>query len=165
MLSHDERAERLRRLLALEIARIVDDLELRRDFLVRMWSKHRDRQPFLDSVFHRWRSVGFPDLAEFETDQVVAIDAFFRKVDEFRLYACYTQDMPTGLSDRLDSVIGRLRTLGEAAIDALGGLPERPAVLDDETREGFLLAFPMGDPPVSTDDAAAEQVQSSVSEE
>ena len=141
----DERLARLRGLVALEIARIVDDLELRRDFLLRMWSKFRDRQPFLDTLFNRWHTVGFPDLAELRTDEVVACDAFFRKVDEVRLYLAYTQDMPTTLAERLDSASGRLRELGEVALEALGGAPDRPEVLDASTREGFLLAFPRGD--------------------
>ncbi len=136
------RAERLRRLLALEIARIVDDLELRRDFLIKMWSRHRDRQPFLDTVFNRWKTVGFPDLSELEPDEVAACDAFFRKVDEFRLYFAYTQDMPTTLGDRYDFMVARLRAWGEQALDALGGAPERVEVLDAELRGGFLDAMP-----------------------
>lgn len=138
------RPERLKSLLALEIARIVDDLELRRDFLMRMWSKHRDRRPFLDTVFNRYKSVGFPDLAELEPEQIAAVDGFFRKIDEFRLYVAYTQDMPTTMADRYDFMVVRLRAWGESALDALGGAPERPEVLDAELREGFLLAFPEG---------------------
>ena len=138
------RSDRLRSLLAMEIARIVDDLELRRDFLVRMWSKHRDRKPFLDTIFNRWKTVGFPDLTELDPSEVAAVDGFFRKVDEFRLYVSYTQDMPTTLTERYDFMVPRLRAWGEQAIDALGGAPERPEVLDAEMREGFLLAFPEG---------------------
>lgn len=138
------RPDRLRSLVALEIARIVDDLELRRDFLLRMWSKHRDRRPFLDTVFNRWKTVGFPDLAELEPAEVATVDMFFRKIDEFRLYVSYTQDMPTTLGERYDFMVPRLRAWGEQAIDALGGAPERPEVLDAEMREGFLLSFPEG---------------------
>lgn len=131
--------------MALEIARIVDDLELRRDFLLRMWSKHRDRRPFLDTVFNRYKTVGFPDLVDLDPEAVAAADQFFRKVDEFRLYVSYTQDMPTTMGERYDFMVPRLRAWGELAIDALGGAPERPEILDAETREGFLLAFPNGD--------------------
>lgn len=138
------RHDRLRSLLAIEIARIVDDLEKRRDFLLKTWSKHRDRQPFLDTVFNRWKTVGFPDLVDLEPDEVAAVDGFFRKVDEFRLYMAYTQDMPVGLADRYDFMVERMRAWGELAIDALGGAPVQPEVMDAELREGFLLAFPEG---------------------
>ena len=68
------RADRLRQLLALEIARIVSDFEIRRDFLKFVWSAHRDRRPFLDTVFSRWTTVGFPDLALLQTEEVAAVE-------------------------------------------------------------------------------------------
>lgn len=138
------RSKRLKHLLAMEIARIVDDLELREEFLLRMWSKHRDRRPFLDSVFNRWKTVGFPDLVDLEPEQVAACDAFFRKVDEFRLYVAYTQDMPITMTERYRFMVVRLRAWAEQAIDLLGVVPEQLSVLDEETRDGFLLAFPEG---------------------
>lgn len=135
------RADRLRRLSALEIARIVDDLQKRRDFLLRMWSKHRDRRPFLDTIHNRWKTVGFPDLALLDPDEVAVVDGFFAKVDEFKLYMSYTQDMPTTLTDRYDFVVRRLETWAEAALDALGVEPERPVVVEEEDREAFLLSL------------------------
>ncbi len=138
------RPDRLRSLLALEIARIVDDLELRRDFLLKMWAKHRDRTPFLDTVFNRWKTVGLPDLAELGPEEVAATDAFYRKIDDFRLYMAYTQDMPVTMGERYDFMLPRIRAWGEQAIDALGGAPDRPSVMDADTRAGFLLAFPEG---------------------
>ena len=150
----DIRAERLRRLAALEVARIMDDMKHRRDFLLRMWSRHRDRNPFLDTIHNRWKTVGFPDLADLDPETVASVDGFFRKVDEFRLYVAYTQDMPTTMADRYDFMVVRIRAWGEQAIDALGGAPERPEVLDAEMREGFLLAFPEGD---GTDEDPSEE--------
>lgn len=137
------RPERLRGLLALEVARIVDDLEQRQEFLITMWSRHRDRTPFLDTLFHRWKTVGFPDLADLDPEEVATVDTFFRKVDEFRLYLAYTQDMPTTLRERYAFALPRIRAWGELAVEALGGTPQRPEVIDAELRQGFLLAFPM----------------------
>lgn len=102
-----ERAERVRKLLALEISRIVEDLDVRRDFLLDVWSVHRKREPFLDAVYSRWTTLGFPLLAELRTDEVAVVDAFYRELDEFRLYISYTQDMPTTLGDRYDWILQR----------------------------------------------------------
>ena len=135
----DIRADRLRRLAALEIARITDDLSHRREFLLRMWSRHRDRNPFLDTIHNRWKTVGFPDLALLDPDEVAAVDGYFAKIDEFKLYISYTQDMPTTLTDRFDFAVRRLSAWAEVALEALGVDLERPVVVDDEDRENFLL--------------------------
>ena len=144
-MDRSERVKRLRALMALEIARIVDDLALRRDFLMRIWGRFRDRSPFLETVYNRYKSVGFPDLVDLETDEVVVVEAFFRKLDEFRLYVSYTQDMPTTMGDRYDLAVEQLVVLGEQAVEALGGAPESPVILDDDSREAFLLGLPPAD--------------------
>ena len=136
------RAERLRRLVALEVARIVDGLESRRDFLLQMWGRHRDRQPFLDTIHNRWKTIGFPDLALLEPEEVAAIDGFFAKLDEFKLYVSYTQDMPTSMAERYDFAVERLRAWAETALGQIGGAPERPDVFDPDDRAGFLLSLP-----------------------
>ena len=139
------RAERLRRLIALEVARIVDGLESRRDFLLQMWGRHRDRQPFLDTIHNRWKTIGFPDLALLEVDEVAVIDGFFAKLDEFKLYISYTQDMPTTLTERYDFAVERLRAWAEITLEGIGGPPQRSDVFDSEDRAGFLLSLPNED--------------------
>jgi len=141
-----QRAERIRKLIALEISRIVEDLEARRDFLLQVWSAHRKREPFLETVFSRWSTLDFPMLAELETDEVAIVEAFYRELDDFRLYIGFTQDMPTTLGDRYDELIQRLTAYGELALERLGGAPERPLVeFEDETeqRTAALLEFPI----------------------
>ncbi len=119
----DERDARFRRLLAMEIDRIVEDLATRRPLLLEVWGRHRDRGPFLDTLFSRWATVGFAELTSLDVEIATSIDAFYREVGNFRLYVSYTQDMPGTLADRLDAVLLRLRELSAPAIHALGGLP------------------------------------------
>lgn len=119
----EERALRFRRLLAMEIDRIVEDLAARRPLLLDVWGRHRDRGPFLDTLFSRWPTVGFQELTALEADVATTIDAFYREVANFRLYVSYTQDMPGTLADRLEATLLRLRELSDPAIAALGGLP------------------------------------------
>lgn len=128
--------ERLRRLLAMEIDRIVEDLEFRRDFLMDTWSRHRDRGPFLDTVFSRWRTIAMTDLALIDSSTMVACEAFYRELDDLRLYFQFTQDMPATMSERYDEGLKRVAAYGALAIELLGGAPERPLVeFEDEVEE------------------------------
>ncbi|MEQ1501892.1 MAG: hypothetical protein ABMB14_06660 [Myxococcota bacterium] len=123
-----ELPERLRRLLAIEIERIAEDLEIRRGFLVEIWSRHRDRGPLLDTIFSRWRTLALADLALIDADAVVACEAFYRELDELRLYFQFTQDMPTTLDERFAEAYRRIAAYAELAVRLLGGAPERPLV-------------------------------------
>lgn len=137
--------ERLRQLLAMEVDRIVEDLEIRRSFLIEIWSRHRDRGPFLDTVFSRWRTLALSDLALLDAEAMVACEAFYRELDELRLYFQFTQDMPTTLDERYDEALVRVSAYGTLAVRLLGGAPVRPIVefpavaQEIETRSPSLL--------------------------
>lgn len=131
-----EKAERIAFNLALEIARILDDLELRKTFLVEMWGRHRDRGPFLDTLHSRYGSLGFQELALLPNDAVAKVDEFYRELEEFRLYCRFTEDMPTSLDEAYAWQLVRLSAYAEQAVEALGGTPERPLLdIPDEPPE------------------------------
>jgi len=137
--------QRLRALLALEISRIVDDLEQRKEFLVQMWSVHRKREPFLETVFSRWTTLNFEQLGYLDLEELVIVEGFYRELDEFRLYIRFTQDMPNMLSNRYDTLLKRLEAYGRLAIEALGGAPERPMVeIDDDDDDLLFQLVPEG---------------------
>ena len=135
MESETQRATRFALLIAMEIARIVDDLETRQVFLIDIWGRHRDRGPFLDTMASRWPSIGFPELALLPADSLPKLDEFYRELEEFRLYMQFTEDMPVALSDAYSWQLQRIQAYAEQAVTSLGGTPERP-----------LLEFP-DDPP------------------
>lgn len=122
--------QRLRRLLALEVVRIVEDLLSRREVLLTVWSRHRARQPFLDAMFSRWRTVEVRHLLWLTEAEIVAVEDFHRELDQLRTYAAYTEDMPMTVAERFDAALPRLAALGDRAVDALGGAPERPVAPD-----------------------------------
>ncbi len=135
--------ERLRRLLAMEIDRIVEDLELRRDFLLDVWSRHRDRGPFVDTVFSRWTTLSLTDLALIEPEAIESAEAFYRELEDFRLYMRFTQDMPTTLAERYDLSLKHIAAYGALAIERLGGAPELPIFqFEEEEGEPGLLEPP-----------------------
>lgn len=160
-LTDHERAQRVAYNLALEIARIVDDLELRETFLVEMWGRHRDRGPFLDTLASRYRTLGFPELSLLPEDAVAKVDEFYRELDEFRLYVRFTEDMPTSLADAYRWQLRRLQAYAEQAVGALGGTPERPLLeipdeVDDKPAadERPLLQLAHYEKPPGTEDDA-----------
>lgn len=147
--------ERLRRLLAIEIDRVVEDLEVRREFLLEMWSRHRDRGPFLDTVFTRWRTLSMTDLALVDSEAMIACEAFYRELDELKLYFQFTQDMPTTMDDRYRDALVRISAYGALAVQLLGGAPERPLVEFAEAAETVSLLAPP--PPEAPADPPAEE--------
>ncbi len=153
-----QRISNLRRLIALEVARIVDDLETRERFLVHIWSKHRDRRPFLDTLFNRWRTIDMALLSHLELDEVYPVESFFRELDDFRMYISYTEDMPTTLTDRYSVALEVLREFAEEALDALGGAPVRVDVVEADQGETHpLLAFALDDAIESENASAGEE--------
>ena len=137
-----ELPERLRRLVAMEIDRIVADLTARRDFLLDTWSRHRERGPFLDTMFHRWQTLSMTDLGLIESEAMVACEAFYRELEDFRLYMRFTQDMPATLRARYDLALQHISAYGALAVDRLGGAPELPSFRFDEDEEAELVQQP-----------------------
>lgn len=129
----NELPARLRQLVATEIDRIVEDLALRRELLFEAWSRHRDRAPFIDTMFSRWTTIAMTDLALIDSEALTACEAFYRELDDFRMYFRYTQDMPGTMAERYDLALRTLDAYGRLAIERLGGVPDRPfVVIDDE---------------------------------
>ncbi len=143
----DELQARLQRLLALEVHRIMDDLSMREEWLVDTWNRHRDRGPFLDTIFSRYRTLTMTDLALLDSGALLACEAFYRELEALRLYFRFTQDMPATLADRYRESLRRIHAYGQMALDALGGAPEQPIVSWPEGEEppadaGQLLKTP-----------------------
>ena len=119
----ETRAERIRTLLALEIARVTEDLELRKAFLMGVWTRHRTRAPFVDTTFDRWKTLGLTDLTILESREVILVAEYFRELDDLRLYLGYTEDMPRTLEQNVTRALIQLRVKAARALEALGAEP------------------------------------------
>ena len=94
------------RVLAWEVARVVRQLAERKRWLVRVWSRHRARQPILDTIFVRWGTATVAELAALPPH---VLDA---------------------LEEELDRRLAELEAHAEVALDALNVvLPEATAAI------------------------------------
>jgi hypothetical protein len=140
------RPEHIARTFVDETARIIDDLDARREVLRDLWSLHRDRGPFIDSVSETWQQMPANDLLLLDGDLFILVQAFYRTLGDFRLYVAYTKDMPTTLIGRYDRTLERLRAIAEAIVDTSGLQPTRPLLdqlnLDPEVLKFFTPTWP-----------------------
>ncbi len=154
----DVRPEHILRTLVNETARIIDDLDVRREILRDLWSLHRDRGPFIDSVAETWKAMTADDLLLLDSEALILVQAFYRTIDEFRLYVAFTRDMPTTLIARYDRILERLRAIAEALVVATGMQPDQPIVdsagIDPEVLKFFTPTWP--ETP-ETDDSPLEE--------
>jgi len=155
------RPEHIARTFVDETARIIDDLDVRREVLRDIWSLHRDRGPFIDSVAETWQQMPAEDLLLLDSELLILVQAFYRTLSDFRLYIAYTQDMPTTLIQRYDRTLERLRAITEAIVDASGLEPTRPVIdqmdIDPEVLKFFTPTWPSTpEPPDGAENPAEE---------
>ncbi len=118
------------RVLAWEVARVVRQLAERKRWLVRVWSRHRARQPILDTIFVRWGTATVAELAALPPHVLDALEAFHAALEDLRLYVQFTEDMPLALEEELDRRLAELEAHAEVALDALNVvLPEATAAI------------------------------------
>lgn len=117
----NEKRQQVSQLLVLEIQRLIEDLHLREDFLMHIWGKHRDRGPFIDTVYSRWHTVHFEQLIELDVAQVALLEQFYRELEDLRFTFQYTEAMPTTLREIYRKSLARLIKVGFTTIEALGG--------------------------------------------
>lgn len=109
----------MRRLLKIDIERILEQLVLRRELLLNRWSFHRDRTPFLWTSFSRWPTLGYPQLQALDTSLTLVLDDFYAELEAFRLYIRSTEDMPEALEEVYDESLEALDLRGKLALEAL----------------------------------------------
>jgi hypothetical protein len=118
------------RVLAWEVARVVRQLAERKRWLLRVWSRHRARQPILDTIFVRWNTATVSELAALPPHVLDALEAFYAVVEDLRLYVQFTEDMPLALEEELERMQATLEAHAEVALDALNvALPEATAAI------------------------------------
>ena len=111
---------RIRHLLALDAANLMRKLTDRRDEMVTLFSRLRDREPLLVAAHSWFTTITFGELAVLDPAEQKAASAFYEKIADLRWYMQYTQDMPQRLQQRLDQYLRELEETHQALTLAIG---------------------------------------------
>lgn len=115
-----ESAERARHLFTLEAAAVMQRLAARQEEMVRLFSRHRSRDPLLEATRSRLESVAFGELALLEPFEQRAVMAFSELLGELRWYLRYTEDMPVQVRQAVALFLRRLEVSHRALVSAIG---------------------------------------------
>jgi hypothetical protein len=85
----------VRNLIALDAANVIARMEARKDELIPLFSKLRDREPLLGTLRSWFPSATFRDLSVLDAPQQTAVSTFYEQLDQLRWYFHYTVDMPS----------------------------------------------------------------------
>ncbi len=125
-------------LIAMEIERVLSDLDARRDMLVRMWAFHRDRWPLAEAAFSRWKTLRARQLDALSPRAAVEVDRFYEALEAWLAYVRTTEDMPLHLDWNWRQHHARLVATGRRALAVLDRPPTAPVPAADADGRSFL---------------------------
>ncbi len=91
----------MRHVVGLDAALVMARLEQRADQVVGLFSRLRDRGPFLALTHSLGPTLGFTELAALEPELQLVVLTFYEALARLRWYLSYTEDMPGQLSGNL----------------------------------------------------------------
>lgn len=95
------------------MARIVDELDARRDHALYYWSALRSKEAVLECLDATWWGLSAGALVDLPPGLLREANAFFDEVRRFRVWVYGTEAMPATLEARYDEVLARLRDLAD----------------------------------------------------
>lgn len=111
---------RVRHLLAVDAANVMQRIITRQNEMVALFSRRRDRTPMMEAVRSWFLSITFGELALLEPAEQKAVSLFYELLDELRWYLQYTEDMPTQVLQKVGIYVGRLETTHRQLVAAIG---------------------------------------------
>jgi hypothetical protein len=120
--------ERIRNLIALDADGLMKRLGERKDEMIAMFSRHREREPLL-SPLNTWvPSATFQEIAVLAPEQQGAVARFYEELDGLRWYFRYTSDMPGTAQQIFAHHLKRLAASYQELRGAIGpAVPPPPA--------------------------------------
>lgn len=113
-------AERVRHLLALDAATVLQRLESRQDEMLTLFSRLRDRAPLLEAIQSAYASITFGELVALAPAEQLAVSTFFETLFELRWYLQYTEEMPQQVQLKLAQHLKRLRAAHQRLTAVIG---------------------------------------------
>ncbi len=120
--------ERVRNLITLDSGNILSRLESRKDEMISLFSRLRDRSALLDPLKSWFPSATFQELHVLQVEEQIAANAFYEAVERLRWYFQYTVDMPGTAQQTFELHHRRLREAHEQLSQVLAPAPaKKPA--------------------------------------
>jgi hypothetical protein len=116
--------ERIRNLIALDAHGLMKRLAERKDEMIAMFSRHREREPLLTPLRSWVPSAIFQEIVLLPPEQQAAVARFYEELDSLRWYFRYTSDMPGTAQQIFGHHRKRLAEAYDGLKDTLG--PPRP---------------------------------------
>ena len=129
--------DRVRYLLALDAAGVMRRLAERREEMVEVFSRLRDREALITPLRSTFDTMQFSELVRLTLREQRAVHAFHEALDDLRWYLRYTVDMPGTLEQRFAHYLRELEHAHQRLTAALGKVTETEIDAD----------FPMRAPP------------------
>ena len=115
-----ETAERVRHLIAVDTATVMQRLANRQVEMVRLFSRLRDRNPLLEVVHSWFQTITFTELAAIEPHEQQAVNVFYELLGDLRWYLQYTEDMPLQVQQRVTKFVLELRAAHRTLTEVIG---------------------------------------------
>ena len=113
-------AARIRSLIALDASNVMGRLARRREEMVSLFSRLRDRGPLLAAIDSWFTTATFAELAALSPEEQAAVSQFYELLGELRWYARYTEDMPLQVQQKVDRLAGELGERHRVLLAVLG---------------------------------------------
>jgi hypothetical protein len=117
--------ERVRHLLALDAAAVMRRLNDRRDEMVTIFSRQRDREALVSPMRSTLSTMRFSEIVRLTLREQKAVFEFHEALDDLHWYLRYTVDMPGTLEMRLQFHLKLLNERHGRLVDVLGPVTEQ----------------------------------------
>lgn len=112
--------DRIVSLIALDADALVKRLAERKDEMVAMFSRHREREPLLSPLRSWVPSASFQEIVLLSPALQAAVSGFYEELDALRWYFRYTNDMPGTAQQVFAHHLRKLEAAHARLVEALG---------------------------------------------
>ena len=120
---------RIRHLIALDATNVVRRLGARREQMVSLFSRLRDREPMLSTIRSWFETVRFEALLSLDPEEQRAVNDFHHVLGELRWYLRYTEDMPSTVRTIVTQHARALESEYAKLVAVLGAVAAEAAVV------------------------------------
>ncbi len=125
----EEAARQVRNLVAVDAENVMRRLHERRDEMIAIFSRRREREVLLGTVRSYFEQADAAYLVHLKPEEQSATSAFYEALERLRYYFRYTEDMPGTVERVVEKHLAELTEHYERLVRVIGG--PVPVDLDD----------------------------------